>query len=224
VISTFQALAVALLALLPGASYTFAYERIVGAFGLSFSDRLVRFLAASSVIAAVFSAPGLVLYRSFVANGRLTHGGLTGANLAVFELLALAYVLLPTAAGSFVGRSVRKDRRWARALVGDAVEPRAWDFLWRPGAQGVVRLKMKSGAWLAGLYGTTASNQRSYAAGYPEGGDLYLAMQLVVDADSGAFERDEDERPVPLYGAPGLLVRWEEIEYLDFLEIPRDSF
>lgn len=42
-ISTFQALAVALLALLPGATYTFAYERRVGGFGVSLSDRLVRF-------------------------------------------------------------------------------------------------------------------------------------------------------------------------------------
>lgn len=222
-ISTFQALAVALLALLPGASYTFAYERIVGGFGPSFSDRLVRFLVVSAVFAAVFSAPGLILYRSFIVNDRLTHGSFTWVDLVVFEILALAYVLLPTAAGGFVGGSVRIGRRWARALVGNAIERRAWDFLWRPGAQGVVRLKMKSGVWLAGLYGTTEFGQRSYAAGYPEGGDLYLATQFVVDADSGAFIRDEDERPVPAPGSPGLLVRWEEIEYLDFLEIPRDS-
>jgi Family of unknown function (DUF6338) len=222
-IPTFQALGVALLALLPGASYTFAYERIVGGFGQSFSDRLVRFLAASAVMAAVFSAPGLVLYRSFVANGRLTHDGLTWGNLVEFEVAALVYVLLPTIAGSFVGRSVKKNRRWARALVGDAIEPRAWDYLWRSGPEGVVRLKMKSGVWLAGLYGTTESDRRSYAAGYPEEGDLYLAEQLVVDPDDGAFTRDADDRPVPVPGSPGLLVRWEEIEFLDFQEIPRDS-
>ncbi len=60
-ISTFQALAVALL---PGASYTFAYKRVVGAFGVSLSDRLVRFLAASALFTALFSGPGLLLYRS----------------------------------------------------------------------------------------------------------------------------------------------------------------
>ncbi|MCW2569282.1 MAG: hypothetical protein JWN54_3379, partial [Mycobacterium sp.] len=46
-ISTFQALAGVVLALLPGAAYTFAYERVAGAFGISTTDRLVRFLAAS---------------------------------------------------------------------------------------------------------------------------------------------------------------------------------
>jgi len=59
VITTFQALGVALLALLPGASYTFAYERIVGKFGASLADRLVRFLAASAAFMAIFSGPGL---------------------------------------------------------------------------------------------------------------------------------------------------------------------
>ena len=54
--NTFQALAVTLLAVLPGASYTFAYERVVGAFGVSLSDRLVRFTAASAIFHVRFSA------------------------------------------------------------------------------------------------------------------------------------------------------------------------
>ncbi len=36
---------------------------------------------------------------------------------------------------------------------------------------------------------------------------------------TGEFEQDLDGRPVPVEGASGLLLRWEEIEYLDFQEI-----
>jgi hypothetical protein len=45
VISTYQALVVALVAILPGAPYTFPVERLLGSYGVKCSDRLVRFLA-----------------------------------------------------------------------------------------------------------------------------------------------------------------------------------
>lgn len=70
----FQALAVTLIAVLPGAVYTFALERWTGAFGVSLSDRLVRFTAASAAFVAVFAGPGYIVYRDLVATGRLTRG------------------------------------------------------------------------------------------------------------------------------------------------------
>jgi len=216
VISTFQALAVALLALLPGASSTFAYERVVGGFGVSLSDRLVRFLAASALFAALFSGPGLLLYRHFIVTGQLGRGDV---NALVFEVVILAYVLLPTAAGTGIGYGQKRKWSWVTVLVGDTPEPRAWDYLWRRGVPAIVRVKLKSGSWLAGIFGTTTAGQRSYAAGYPEKEDLYLSLQVSVDAVTGAFERDPDGRPMPVDGGSGLLLRWEEIEYLDFQEI-----
>jgi len=215
-VSTFQALAVALLALLPGASYTFAYERVVGGFGVSLSDRLVRFLAASALFAALFSGPGLLLYRNFVASGQLGRGDV---NALLFEMFVLAYVLVPTAVGSLVGYGQKKRWPWVMLLVGDVPEPRAWDYLWRPGVQGVVRFKLKSGSWLGGVFGTTASGQRSYAAGYPEKEDLYLSLQVKVDPVTRSFERDPDGRPVPVETGSGLLLRWDEVEYIDFQKI-----
>jgi len=216
VISTFQALAVALLALLPGASYTFAYERVVGGFGVSLADRLVRFLAASALFAALFAWAGLLLYRSFINTGRLARGDV---NPLLFELLILSYVVLPTVAGSLVGHGQKREWPWVKVLTGDAPEPRAWDYLWRPGVEGVVRIKLKSGHWLAGVFATTATGQRSYAAGYPEKEDLYLSLQINVDPETGEFKRDNDGYPVPIEGKSGLLLRWEEIEYLNFQEI-----
>lgn len=63
-ISTFQALAVALLFILPGAAYTFALERVGGSFGVKLADRIFRFLAASAVFQALLSGVELWAYRS----------------------------------------------------------------------------------------------------------------------------------------------------------------
>ena len=214
-ISTFQALEVALLALLPGASYTFAYERLAGAFGVKFSDRLVRFLAASAVFAAIFSGPAFTIYRHWIATGRLARGHVSAW---VVECVALAYVLLPTLLGSLVGYGAKRRWRWLRPVVGETPEPRAWDYLWRRGIQAVLRIRLKSGTWLAGMYATTDGDRRSYAAGYPEDQDLYLSVQLKADPDTGAFETDADERPIPVEGGGGLLLRWDEVEYLEIQE------
>jgi hypothetical protein len=213
-VATFQAVAGIVLALLPGAAYTFAYERVAGPFGISLSDRLVRFLAASAVFHAVLAGPELLLYRHFVVTGRLGRGEV---NWLLVGVLALGYMAAPTAAGTLV--AFGRQRNWPGVrLLGDTPEPRAWDYLWRLRVPGVVRMKLKSGTWLAGVYGTTATGRRSYAAGYPEDGDLYLSLQLRVDPATGEFARDDEDRPLPVPGESGLLIRWSEIEYLEFQE------
>jgi hypothetical protein len=214
-VSTFQALAGVVLALLPGAAYTFAYERVAGAFGISTTDRLVRFLAASAVFHAVLAGPELLLYRNFVVTGRLARGEV---NWLLAAAVALGYMFLPTAAGTLVALGGKRNWRGVR-LFGDTPAPRAWDHLWRLGVPGVVRMKLRSGTWLAGVYGTTAGGRRSYASGYPEDGDLYLSLQLRVDPATGEFARDDDDRPLPVPGRSGLLIRWSEIEYLEFQEM-----
>ncbi|TFV56449.1 hypothetical protein E4P41_15730 [Geodermatophilus sp. DF01-2] len=214
-ISTFQALAVALLFLLPGAAYTFALERVAGSFGASLGDRLIRFLAASAVFQAVFSGVEFWLYRGYVASGRLGEGDVPWL---LVQIIALAYVVLPTVAGSLVGYGQKQRWRWVRLLTGSSPEPRAWDHLWRQNRPGIVRVRLKSGSWLAGIYGTTSAGLQSYASGFPEAGDLFSSEQLIVDPVSGAFELDDDARPLRPDGAPGLLLRWDEIEYLEFEE------
>ena len=213
--SSFQALVGVVLALVPGAAYTFAYERIVGGFGASLADRLIRFIAASAVFQALLSGPEVFLYRDLVVTGRLARGEV---NWLLVEALALGYVTLPTAAGTLTGYG----RRWGWPVLGsfaDTPEPRAWDFLWRQGAPGIVRMKLRSGTWLAGVYGTTPAGRRSYAAGFPQDGDLYLSLQLRVDPLTGEFVRDDDDRPRPVEGESGLLIRWAEVEYLEFQEM-----
>ncbi|WP_410644246.1 DUF6338 family protein [Amycolatopsis sp. lyj-346] len=214
-IATFQGLLVAVLALLPGAAYTFALERVTTGYGVSFSDRLVRFLAASAVMHAILAAGEYWVYRYLIAEHRLVNGT---ANLWLLQGLAVGYVLTPILVGSVVGRGHKKHKKWAILLVGAAPEPRAWDYLWRHTARAIVRIKMKSGGWLAGYYGLTADGRRSYASGHPEEGDLYLAAGLTIEPDNGNLVLDENNQTVPLPDARGLLVRWTEIEYIDIKE------
>ena len=245
-ISTFQALAVALIALLPGASYTFAVERSLGSYGVKFSDRLVRFLAASAVFHAVASGPEYLLYRSYFMPGALAKGELSWLTL---EIIALVYVFVPIGIGTmfaylgrppgrpadqasgtnppgrwkrighFCGRSIRKVARW---IVGQNREPRAWDLTWSHDVNAIVRVKLKSGPWLAGLWGrwvsATSNNRRAYASAYPEEGDLYLSVGFQVDPDTGELVRNSEQQPQPVQSERGLLVRWDEIEYIDVQE------
>ncbi len=74
---------------------------------------------------------------------------------------------------------------------------------------------MKSGIWLAGAF-ANANDRKSYAAGYPEPQDLYLAAAVAVDPDTGEFALGEDGEVELLSG--GLLVRWDEVEYLEFID------
>lgn len=185
-----------LFAVLPGASYTFAFERVAGAYGASLSDRLIRFTAASAVFHAVLAGPELLLYRELVVSGRLGRAEISAWQ---FELLALTYVLHPTAAGSVVGHGRNKRWPWVTRLTGASPEPRAWDHVWtQPGTTMVVRLRLKSGPWVAGFFGKVAGAPASYASGYPEPQDLFLGLQVKVDADSGEFLR----RPGGLMAAP----------------------
>lgn len=143
--STFQAVLVIVVALLPGALYVWAFERQAGRYGIALSDRVLRFVVGSAVLLAVFASP-LYLFQYHV--------------------------------------------------------------------DGWIRCRLKSGTWLGGAY--SANGKRSYAAGYPHPQDHYLAASVDVDPETGEFGLDDDGRP-PL-GSGGLLVRWEEVEYLEFID------
>src|SRR6266511_1104655 len=57
-LTTFVALAVAALAILPGAVFTFSYEGRLGSYGVTLPDRIYRFLAASAVLHALATRLG----------------------------------------------------------------------------------------------------------------------------------------------------------------------
>ncbi|MDG9677919.1 DUF6338 family protein [Micromonospora sp. DH14] len=212
--TTFLALAVAIMAILPGAACTFAYGARVGSYGVSLPDRVTRFLAVSIIFQALLSGLTYKLYVELVATGRLERGEVSPWAI---ELTAVCYVAIPYLAGWLVGEGITKDWLRLRSLVRGSPEPRAWDFLFshrRPTA--ILRIKLKSGQYIAGAFGTSADGKRSHASGYPEAGDLYLSQTVAVDDTTGEFLRNDDQELI--FGPGGMLIRWDEVIFLEVFE------
>ena len=157
--STFQAIVVIMIALLPGALYVWSFERQAGRYGIGLSDRILRFVGGSAVLLAVFSSPLYLLHMSFTADvlaGRPLPSWLAG--------VPLAYVGVPLAAGTALGVGLRHDWLIARIVAGPDPAPRAWDYLFQYHIDGWIRCRLKSGTWLGGAY-ANANGKRSYASG-----------------------------------------------------------
>lgn len=211
----FQAVLSIVIALIPGALYVWSFERQAGRYGIGASDRVLRFVGGSAIFFAVFAWPLYWLYATY-------RESFETADINISQWLALVpilYVLVPITAGTLIGKGVREQARWAKALVGPDPAPRAWDYLFQYGVDGWIRCRLKSGTWIAGAFAEYGGRQ-SYAAGYPEPQDIYLARSVQVDPETGEFQFEGDE---PLMGEGGLLLRWEEIEYLEFLDAETDT-
>jgi hypothetical protein len=196
---------VVLIAFLPGALYIWSYERIVGRWGVGLADRLLRFFGASVVLQAVAAVATYRIWHDYLREGAL-HPNET-LPLWLWPV-TLAYVAAPIALGTIVGRATRQGRDWARLFTGASPAPTAWDALFSGEPRGWVLLCLKSGRWVGGEYG-----EDSYAAGYPEPADLFLSAEAVVDQAKEDFVRGDDGEPIKLRW--GLLVRWDEVEYLE---------
>lgn len=222
---TLEALGVFLLAVLPGALYVWSFERILGRWGIGLSDRLLRFAAASTLFLAVFAWP-LYYLRSEYLHHRVVGGdGETrfvnriadGDDLPWWLFtLPVFYVVLPIVAGTAVGLTVAsrspKWRRIGRVLAGRDPAPRAWDYLFSLRPAAAVRMRLKDdGRWIGGFYG-----EDSYAAGYPEEPqDIYLESTYAMNQGDGSFVTDDAGHPVEL--GSGLLVRWDEVRFMEML-------
>ncbi len=217
-VDTFEALAVFLLAALPGSLYTWAFERQVGQWGATATDRVLRFVAGSAVFHALFAPADYWVWLRFVHSGRLAGHG---ASLPLYLwLVVLAYVALPFLAGSVAGQRCASapGDRLSRLVNGPNPAPRAWDHLFANQRRtGWIRLKLKSGAFVGGLYANIGT-ERSYASGFPFDQELFLVRAARIDGTTGAFIYDASGRPIvePF----GILVKWGEVEYLDIENIP----
>lgn len=212
---TFQSLGVTLLALLPGALYTWAFERQAGAWGVGFSDRLLRFVGASAIFHVLFAAATYQAYRRLIVEHQLSEG----RPLPWWTwLIVLGYVAIPILAGSLVGNAARARKPWATAFTGPAPAPRAYDFLFSTAElSGWVRIRMKNDAgWVRGAWGTETSGLlASYASGYPQPEEIFLVDTAEADED-GDFLLD-DKGDVQFRGV-GALVRLDEAAYLEFID------
>lgn len=211
---TFTALAVTALALVPGALYTWGFEREAGAWGIRAADRVFRFIGISIAFHLVAFLPiTYFLWDEFVRTGRLSEGDVP---LSAWPVVA-AYVIVPLLLGTVVGRATVRERPWATVLTGRDPAPRAWDYLFGHRPRGWVRLRLKTGVWIGGAYGVRPDGRRSYVSGYPEPQEIFLAAAVEVDATTGRFLKHPDGG-VRLKSS-SILIGWEEVEYLEFIEV-----
>jgi hypothetical protein len=213
VVDTFQAIAVTAIALLPGGLYVWGFEGQVGLWGVRLVDRLLRFFGYSAGFQALLSPATYWFYATYIRTGRLAAGEPLPPWLWA---AAIAYVVVPFLSGRLVGIGVSRRWRWALFLVGKDPAPRAWDDIFGGRPVAWIRMKLKSGTWVGGAFAVDRHGRGSYAAGYPEQQDLYLSEQAEVDPETGDFLADAQGK-VKLLDR-GLLIRWDEVEYLIFQE------
>ncbi|HEX2294267.1 MAG TPA: DUF6338 family protein [Actinomycetota bacterium] len=210
---TFEGLAVAAIAVLPGALYAWSYERQVGNWGIGLSDRLFRFLGTSALFHVLVAPVTYWIWTNHVRSGDLS----AGRPLPAYVWLAVAaYAAIPIALGSRVGRATAAHEHWARRFTGSRPAPRAWDYFFASEPRGWVRLKLKSGTWMGGVFRFSSHALTSYAAGYPEAQDLFLSETADVDPATGRFILVDGE---PRLRGTSLLIRWEEVEFLEFGDV-----
>gem|GEM_PF-1076836 len=228
-ISTFQALLVALIAVLPGALYTIAREHRNAAWARGDTgSRLIGFLGVSAFFQALYAPLTYWVYVHDIATGWVA----MGKPIEWFWWpILLAYVAVPYLVGALTantrrwnaksGRIKRAIKAVVRLFTDQAPEPRAWDMVFsRPDLVDWVRIKMKDGTWRAGLRNRQPDTKYpSYASGYSEPQELYLSDQAVIN-QLGEFVTDEGS---PQLTGWSLLIRWEEISVLELLEDRSDD-
>jgi hypothetical protein len=210
------ALGILLVAVLPGAIYTWAFEREAGLYGVTLADRMLRFVAGSTVMHLILAWPEYLIYR-FAIEGR---DQILAGQFAALWIGLLVLAALPAAAGTILGelyatrtsrlgwRGLRRwltanqERRLLRILLGRDPAPRAWDDLFSEQLQCYLRVRTTSDRWLAGKFAGG-----SYAGGYPNEPDLLLEEAYAVDQETGILGRSLG---YPLYIASGQIA-WIEV-------------
>ena len=217
-VTTVQALLVVAVFVLPGALFEWAYERVGGAWNVDLSDRVIRFVGTSALLHALAFPASFAMWMFVIRPGPPEgRGVLAGAGwVCLMWISLLAGVAAPTLLGATLGRHTKEERGYVRHLVGQTPAPRAWDHLFHRDVAGWVRIKLKSGPFVAGLFSRDSPDpeRRSYAAGFPNPTDIYLSYRVEVDAETGDFKRGDDGNLVRIDS--GLLIRQEDIEVLEF--------
>lgn len=191
--STGEALLILLLAVLPGAMFTFGFERQAGAFKVTFADRVLRFVAVSAAFDLLYALPLYVVRRTVLSDG------LDPPRFALLWVAAALALGLPAMAGSVLGGlystrttrdgwhrvrrrlSAAREVRLLEIALGKNPAPRAWDHVFSERTGSYLRIRLQDGGWIGGSFA-----EASYAGTFPHDGDLFLREAWPVDAD-GVF-------------------------------------
>jgi hypothetical protein len=200
---TLQGLAAVLIAVLPGALYSWSYERQAGQWRVGSPDRLLNFLGVSAVLHALAAPVTFWAWRHYWHTGDLQGGEHLPAD--AYGILLL-YIVVPAILGWLVGLGTKHRVPFIQAIH-ERTPPRAWDYMFDRPFDGWLRLKTKSGAWIGG-----AVSKDSWVSTHPSEGDLLLTV-VRVDPITGNWKEGPDGQ-VDIVEGSKILVRWNEIEYL----------
>jgi hypothetical protein len=207
VVETFQGIAVLVIAVVPGALFLWSFERIAGAWGISLSDRLLRFVGISVFLHVLAAPVTYTLWRDYLRPDSFDNGNVF-LPLWLWPV-AVGYVAVPVLLGTGLAIGLKKELKWLTTLQVAPSPPTAWDAIFSAEPEGWILIRLKSGRWIGGRYA-----EGSYAGGFPEPPDLFLSEEYVVDQESEDFARNAEGDPRP-QGEWGVLVRWDEVEYLE---------
>jgi hypothetical protein len=214
--STWAALGIILVAVLPGAIYIWGFERQAGSYGITFADRTLRFLASSVALHMLLAWPEYAVFRAAIDG----HHRLLAGQFALLWLGVVLLLSVPAATGTVIGglyatrasrTSWRRLRRWLdpareqrllQLMLGRDPAPRAWDSLFSERPSCYLRVRTTDDRWLAGRFA-----DRSYAAGYPSEPDLLLEEAFRVDQKTGVLG---EGLGYPLY-IPSRQLAWVEV-------------
>ena len=198
--------------LIPGAVFVWSFERPAGRYGIGLKDRALRLMAASSVLLTLFARPIYVTYINYWDD--ILNRQPLPDRLWLFPLL---YFSIPWAAGSLLGWGWKNEWPGVRQLLGRNRAPSAWDHVFQDRTTAGVRCKLKTGTWIAGIYDHEKGRSQPYASGHPDPPDLFLPTMVWTDSDTGEIFTDDSGLPIEF--DVGVLLRWEDIEFLEFQEL-----
>jgi Family of unknown function (DUF6338) len=216
------ALAIVIVAVIPGSMYTWAYEREASAFGVTLADRSLRFIAISLLFHLALGWPEYALYRVALSGPRFEVGQFAAIWAAVLLVVALPGVIGTVLGGLYATRNSRegwvvirirlspeRERRLLRLALGRTPAPRAWDDLFSDRPTMYLRVQTTDGTPVAGLFADD-----SYAGGFPQDTDLFLedAWDLT---DDGSFGKSLG---YPVYIPAGQIARMEIVRPLNGAE------
>lgn len=100
-----------------------------------------------------------------------------------------------------------KSRGWIEYLrFNGEINVRPWDTVFRKKEPYYVKIYLKNGMTIAGIY-----DRNSYASRYPNPEQIYL--EAVVDLDEHGYPEE-----LPIDGSKGILISGKEIFSIEFLE------
>lgn len=209
------ALAIVVIAVLPGSMYTWAFERQVSAYGANLADRVLRFVALSVLFHLALGWIEYWLFRSAFAGEQFGGGQFAIAWVAVAILVVVPAALGTVIGGLYASRSDREGWAWIRQhltvrtenrvlqfILGRTPAPRAWDNMFSERQNLYLRVETTDGNAVAGLFA-----DKSYAGGFPHDTDLYLEESWSMTEDGSL------DKPLgyPVYLPAGQIARLETL-------------